>query len=69
MTVQDTHPVLYRDAQSLIKLVLTEMETLAALPPAQACDIVRLDNAKRRVVRRIWEFYREAQDPKEPPAP
>jgi hypothetical protein len=52
--------LLYRDAQSLIKLVLTELETSAVLPPIQACEPMRFDEARRRIVRRIWDFYRDA---------
>lgn len=50
-----------RDVAALIKYVLSEMETLAGLPPEEACEIYSFQDRRREVVRRIWTLVRQLQ--------
>lgn len=46
------------ESNALIKLLLTEMEELAALQPDQACEPYALEARKKRIRRRLWEHHR-----------
>lgn len=50
---------LEKECNSTIKLVLIEMEALAALPPAQASDPYEFQERRQRVVRRMWSLFKE----------
>lgn len=50
---------LYKDVQSAIKLFLTEMERLAALPPPEACEPYSYDETRRKIVRKVWQLYKD----------
>lgn len=54
-----TEEQLRKDASATIKLILTELEEVALLPPEQACHPVLFDERRRRIVRRIWQLYKE----------
>lgn len=54
-----TRDQLERDANSLIKLVLSEMETLAGLEPAEAAEPYAFEERRRRVVRKIWALLKD----------
>lgn len=60
-----TEEQLQRDVAATIKLILTELETVAGLAPDVACHPVAFDERRRRVVRKIWALYKEvlAHDP------
>lgn len=55
-----TFQQLEKDANSTIKLVLSEMEALAGMPPEQAGEPYSFDERRRRVVRKIWQLFKEA---------
>lgn len=46
------------DTNALLKLILTEIDTLAALPAAEACEPYALEERKRRIKRRLWDHHR-----------
>lgn len=46
------------DTNALLKLILTELDTLASLPPEEACEPYALEDRKRRIKRRLWEHHR-----------
>jgi hypothetical protein len=46
------------DTNAVLKLILTELDTLAALQPVDACDPYTLEERKRRIKRRLWEHHR-----------
>jgi hypothetical protein len=50
---------LERDVSATIKLILTEMEQLAGLPPAIAAEPYALQDRRKRVVRKIWSLYKD----------
>ncbi len=54
-----TEAQLRKDVSAAIKLILTEMETLAGLPPEQAFHPVEFDERRRRVVRRLWQLFKD----------
>lgn len=58
--MRKTPDALYKDVQASIKAVLSDMERLAALPPDEACNPLLFDEARRRVVRRFWQLYKDA---------
>jgi hypothetical protein len=53
---------LEREANAVIKLVLSEMELLAAMDPDEACDPYTYNERRRRVVRKIWSLFKEAMN-------
>lgn len=55
-----TFQQLEKDANSTIKLVLSEMEALAGMPPEHAGEPYAFDERRRRVVRKIWQLFKEA---------
>jgi hypothetical protein len=46
------------DTNAVLKLILTELDMLASMPPEQACEPYFLDDCKRRIKRRLWEHHR-----------
>ncbi len=49
-----------KDVAALIKLVLSELEVVASLPPELASSPYEFDERRKRIVRRIWSVYKEA---------
>lgn len=54
-----TKSQLEKDTNAAIKLILSEMELLAALPPEIASEPYSFEERRRKVVRRIWNLYKE----------
>jgi len=54
-----TFEQLEKECNSTVKLVLIEMETLAAMPPEVASDPYEFQERRQRVVRRIWSLFKE----------
>jgi hypothetical protein len=50
---------LEKECNSAIKLILLEMETLAALPPEQASSPVVFNERRERVIRKVWGLFKE----------
>lgn len=50
---------LEKDVNATIKFVLSEMETLASLPPEVAGHPYTFGERRRQVVRKIWGLYKE----------
>jgi len=51
---------LERECQATIKLVLVEMEALAAMDAAEAGNPYEFEARRRRVVRKIWGLFKDA---------
>lgn len=51
-----------KDVNALIKYILTEMETLAALPPEQAGDPYAFQERRQQLVKRIWRTFKDLTD-------
>lgn len=56
--MEDTITRLEADTNAVLKLILTELDTLASLPPKEACDPYTLEDRKKRIKRRLWEHHR-----------
>lgn len=54
-----TYEQLEKECNSTVKLVLLEMEALAALPPEQAGEPYAFQERRQRVVRKIWLLFKE----------
>jgi hypothetical protein len=54
-----TQPQLEKDVNAALKLILSEMEMLAALPPEIASEPYAFEERRRKVVRRIWDLYKD----------
>jgi len=54
-----TEEQLTKDISALIKLVLSDFETLASMEPIR-CEPYMLEDRKKRVVRKIWSVYKDA---------
>lgn len=46
------------DANALIKFVLTQLDEVATLPPELANEPYALEERKKAIKRKVWEFYR-----------
>jgi hypothetical protein len=46
------------DTNAVIKLILTHLDEVAALPPEEAGDPYALEERKRMIKRRLWEHHR-----------
>lgn len=55
-----TREQLEKECQSTIKLILMEMEALAALPPEVAGDPYEFEARRHRVMRKVWSLFKEA---------
>ena len=51
---------LEKECNALIKLVLSQMEELAAMPPEQASAPYEFNERRRVVVRKIWTIFKES---------
>jgi hypothetical protein len=47
------------EVSAAIKLILSEMELLASLPPEEACEPVEYNRARHRVIRKLWNLSKE----------
>jgi hypothetical protein len=63
---QKTRQQLEAECQATIKLVLTEMEALAVLPPETAFPY-EYETRRRSVVRKIWNLFKECITYEPPP--
>jgi len=54
-----TRDQLEKDIQATVKLVLTEMETLAAMDPTKASEPYGFEERRRRVIRKLWTTFKE----------
>jgi hypothetical protein len=57
--VAKTREQLEKECAATIKLILSEMETLASMPPAAAGEPDGFDERRRRVVRKVWHLFKE----------
>ena len=48
------------EVSATIKFVMFELERLAALPPEIACEPVAFNEARRAVIRKIWNLSKVA---------
>jgi hypothetical protein len=55
-----TEELLAKDVNGLIKLILTEMESLAAAAPSEACEPYTFEERRQRVFKKVWRTIREA---------
>lgn len=53
-----TKSQLQKDYSLAIKAILTDLETVAALDPVDACHPVYLDEVRHRVMRRMWDLFK-----------
>ena len=53
---QDT---LESEVKATIKLIMSTMEELASLPPAQASDPLVFNERRNRVIRKLWNLSKE----------
>lgn len=51
---------LEKEVNALLKLMLSELETCAALPPEEACDPYTFNERRHRLVRKTWNLFKEA---------
>jgi hypothetical protein len=56
--VRELRAALEADTNAVIKLILTELDDVASLPPEQASEPYALDERKRRIKRRLWDHHR-----------
>ena len=65
-TMAKTRQQLEKDANALVKLLLFEMEYLAATDAEVAAEPYAFDERRRRMVRKIWNLVKEclAYDPR-----
>jgi len=54
-----TREQLEKDVGAAIKLILTELEDASLEDPLLACHPNAFDERRRRVVRRVWQLYKE----------
>lgn len=47
------------EVNATIKLVMLEMERLASLPPAEACDPIEFNDRRRALIRKLWNLAKE----------
>lgn len=57
-----TSDELDRETNALIKLILSDMEELAAMAPAEAAHPYELEQRRTRVIRRIWRLTRDYKE-------
>lgn len=56
-TIEDVR-ALEADVNALLKVVLSELDEVAMLPPEAASEPYALEDRKRRIKRRVWEHHR-----------
>lgn len=48
-----------QEVNATIKLLMSEMERLAALPPEEACDPVEFNERRHQLIRKVWNLAKE----------
>lgn len=47
------------EVSAVIKLVMSEMERLASLPPHEAAEPIQFNQMRNRVIRKLWNLSKE----------
>lgn len=58
-TVNASRAAFEAEVSAAVKAVLLEMEHLASLPPEEANEPTAFNDARRRVIRRLWALAKE----------
>ena len=59
MRDQDHKEIVEQEVNATVKLIMSTMEEMAALPPIQASNPALFNDKRNRIIRKVWNLAKE----------